>query len=388
MGHIDIESVKFDLVGLDGVTSAGIGIEDGMETLVVTVFPLNDEHRGRVGDFVATVDPVGDFETVGDLPVVIKEDSYQLAAPRSHAPQDHRQRMRPVPGGVSIGTRSIQFAGATGTSAFVMTDGSERYLSSNNHVFTNVSNHDIGEPVVQPGIDDGGSVGPDTVGNLAGFVPVEDGVTADFAWASMDVGIDSSAFQLGEIGPSVADPNIGDDIVKSGRTTGVTRGTVSRTGVTIGVAWDNSVVTFTDVIESDMHIMGGDSGSPVFLDDSEPYTPAGLVFAKSNQTGASVCCLLSNAIQESGLSLVTDSTVTVTDCSPSTETLLPGQSMTVSATIDAPSPTDATVEFSINGTVMDTQSVTAPVSTTSRDIEHGELPEGSTVGISVGASPS
>lgn len=82
-------------------------------------------------------------------------------------PQD---RFRPVPGGVSIGHFKVT-AGTLGVMVKDTTTG-ERYILSNNHVLANSNEASIGDPIVQPGVLDGGSVPADVVAELYKFIPL------------------------------------------------------------------------------------------------------------------------------------------------------------------------------------------------------------------------
>ena len=60
---------------------------------------------------------------------------------------------RPVPIGVSSGLADF----ATGTLGARVTDGTNVFALSNNHVFAGVNTASIGDAITQPGVEDGGS---------------------------------------------------------------------------------------------------------------------------------------------------------------------------------------------------------------------------------------
>jgi hypothetical protein len=84
--------------------------------------------------------------------------------------QGNTGRYRPAPGGVSIGHFEI----TAGTLGVVVRDRStgDRLILSNNHVLANSNDADIGDPIIQPGNADGGSVPADTIAHLERFEPI------------------------------------------------------------------------------------------------------------------------------------------------------------------------------------------------------------------------
>ena len=81
------------------------------------------------------------------------------------APTD---RLRPAPGGVSVGHVAIS-AGTLG--CWVMKNG-QKVILSNNHVLANSNDAEIGDAILQPGPYDGGSFPQDHIANLTQFVPI------------------------------------------------------------------------------------------------------------------------------------------------------------------------------------------------------------------------
>jgi hypothetical protein len=71
-------------------------------------------------------------------------------------------------------------------------------------------------------------------------------------------------------------------IKKSGRTTGLTRGTIEQVNVTIRVSFGaDKTALFTDQLLAGAMSQGGDSGSVVLTEDNEVI---GLLFAGSTNT--------------------------------------------------------------------------------------------------------
>ena len=61
--------------------------------------------------------------------------------------QGHTGRIRPAPGGVSIGHRDI----TAGTLGCLVAKNGQTFILSNNHVLANSNEADPGDPILQPG---------------------------------------------------------------------------------------------------------------------------------------------------------------------------------------------------------------------------------------------
>ena len=77
-------------------------------------------------------------------------------------------RIRPAPGGISIGHTGI----TAGTLGCLVKKNNELYILSNNHVLADSNNGQIGDHIVQPGPYDGGSYPNDHIANLYQFIPI------------------------------------------------------------------------------------------------------------------------------------------------------------------------------------------------------------------------
>ena len=198
---------------------------------------------------------------------------------------------RPVPIGVSTGHPAI----TAGTIGCRVRDASGAvYALSNNHVYANENLASIGDNVLQPGPYDGGVNPTDAIGTLSAFVPIKfDGSdnTVDAAIAL------SSTANLGKATPSngygtpkstTATASINMEVQKYGRTTGLTKGKIYATNMTVDVWYDDtSVARFVGqlIITPGTFSAGGDSGSLIVKKDriaSENNKPVGLLFAGSD----------------------------------------------------------------------------------------------------------
>lgn len=287
------------ILSIPGVVSISRGLDRGQEVVVIGVESMA---VARSNDFPDTID---------GLPVVFEEQEppsrVQFDPPvvppgaeppgRSFIQGSPTGRHRPVPAGVSIGHRDV----TAGTASFLATDGSTVYQLSNNHVLAMLDQAEVGDPVVQPGPHDGGTVEEDQVGELAGFVPITEtgAVSVDVAWYEPSVNVTEEIFGSGLPTANVVDPQLGDTITWAGRTSGLKTATVDR----VGMAGNVGPHAFEDLFRIDTPFQPGDSGSPMVVEnDQGEIQPAGIAFA-SNQTNG-VGCYASNVEAETGLSIL------------------------------------------------------------------------------------
>ncbi|MDX1436992.1 MAG: hypothetical protein R3335_09280 [Anaerolineales bacterium] len=234
--------------------------------------------------------------------------------------QTPTDRWRPAPGGVSLGHYQI----TAGTFGCVVRDQGtgDRLILSNNHVIANSNDASIGDPVLQPGPADGGQTADDTIAHLERFCPIvfsEEPGTCNIADAFASVGnflagltgskhhveivrrdlqavnlvdaavarpIDDSQIldEILEIGTltDITLPILGMSVRKSGRTTGLTTGTINVIDTTVDVSYGiGRTARFENQIVSTAMSQGGDSGSCLVDGDSE--LAVGLLFAGSDQ---------------------------------------------------------------------------------------------------------
>jgi hypothetical protein len=230
--------------------------------------------------------------------------------------QDPTSKWRPAPGGVSIGHVDI----TAGTLGCLVTRGGRIHILSNNHVLANSNQGQPGDPILQPGPHDGGTL-EDQIATLTEFVPINFGADSPTCPIATGVGdfLNSMAKLMGSrhrfwvfqenpelnlVDAAIARP-LSDDLVekrilgigepqgaaegtlglpiqKSGRTTGFTTGQIRQVDATVRVGYGmGQVATFTDQLVAGAMSSGGDSGSAV-LDESERVV--GLLFAGSEST--------------------------------------------------------------------------------------------------------
>ena len=228
--------------------------------------------------------------------------------PARFAALPQREGMRPVLPGASIAHPSIG-AGTLGAICRREPDDGERLGLSNNHVFAALGQAAVGDAIVQPGPLDvvpGGIAGQ--VGQLASFVPISGTARnrIDAALVAFSQGhgaAHTDIIGLGPIGSPLATAEQ-LSVVKSGRTTGVTRGVVVDIDYDLQVPLGPGVMAvFEDTIRVDardgMVADLGDSGSLFVTEDTE-RRPVGLLFATPPGGGYAVACKLSHILSELG----------------------------------------------------------------------------------------
>lgn len=314
--------VKTELLARKNVVATGVGrkVVGGEATdelaLVVSVVQKEPEGRLSAADRVPA--------RVAGMPTDVR-----LTGP-IFAHQDPTDRIRPAPGGVSIGHVSI----TAGTLGCLVSQAGELRILSNNHVLANSNDAAPGDPITQPGNADGGSDPADRIARLGDFVPIafdEGGgsdcptgnAVADLLNAvasaigsrtrmrvvaqpepgenlvdcALGVPLDPADVLEEILGigtpAGVAEGTLGLSVQKSGRTTGLTAGTIEQIDVTVQVSYGpGRTATFVDQLMAGAMSQGGDSGSAVL--DMENRL-VGLLFAGS--TNSTIINRIQNVFQ-------------------------------------------------------------------------------------------
>lgn len=284
------------------VTSIGIGfrIRDGKETdelcIQCTVDrKLSPESLIQEGRTPLPESLQAEDGTVIPLDVIQRNyrPSYRIQEPEEASAEEDFEASRrsfrdPMVPGISV-SHINGTAGTIGAFVFDVATG-EPLLLSNWHILDNGGS--AGDTVVQPGPYDN----PSTQGNECGsLLRSHLGMAGDCAVARITSrNFDTSILELNRVPRRMADPHPRDDVVKSGRTTGVTYGTVSRVDVVVKLNYGSSVgVREIGGFEIRPNAekppargevsMGGDSGSlwmvDVPLDHDDADVVVGLHFA-------------------------------------------------------------------------------------------------------------
>lgn len=196
---------------------------------------------------------------------------------------ERTERVRPAPGGVSV-AHPVITAGTMGSTTLA-TDDDETVVLTNAHVAAPTGEAEEGDPLLQPGPEDGGGE-VDEIGELREWSVVEPGEinTTDSALVAVDP--DDIEDEILGIGPLVEfdEPDIetDDEYAKSGRTTGVTTGELRGRDARIEVggfgdepAIFEGVDVFTSMADP------GDSGSLIGVTEPD-FTATNLLFAGSD----------------------------------------------------------------------------------------------------------
>lgn len=190
----------------------------------------------------------------------------------------------PVPIGVSTGNAGECSAGTIGCR---VTDGINVYALSNNHVFALENDAAIGSTILQPGLYDTACVykGNNVIGGLADFVPIvfdaSNTVDCAISTATMaNLGRATPPNGYGVPKSTTVPAVVGTPVQKYGRTTSLTKGTITGINATIYVSYSGGTATFDNqiIVQSrKAFIKAGDSGSLMVTDPGR--NPVGLLFA-------------------------------------------------------------------------------------------------------------
>lgn len=219
---------------------------------------------------------------------------------------DHRARQaRPVQLGTSGGNAGDLANGfcCSGTLGALVTNGQKRFILSNTHVFAgdstlggNGSVSKVGDDVNQPGLIEVGCqyIAGDIIADVSDWAPLGQ-FNIDAAIAEVRTGqVDSSGaiLEIGTIANTTAQPFVGQAVKKSGRTTGLTRSSISGLNATVTVGYtdecagNNLTVRYTGQIlvtnKGSRFLNSGDSGSLMVEDVANNPRAVGLLYAGSS----------------------------------------------------------------------------------------------------------
>jgi hypothetical protein len=287
--------------------------------VIATAAGISQDGEPVVKVFTSRAGIAGIPDSLDGVPVVteITDRVYALQEP---PPLPTERWDRPVPIGISTGHPAI----TAGTIGARVTDGSSFYALSNNHVYADINNANIGDDVIQPGRADGGSLPNDLIGTLTDYEPITfcqvfwiwlicsetntiDAAIADvsYTFGEPDVGVSTPPDGYGTpntiIHPAYGVPEVINDadedlaqllglsVQKYGRTTSLTIGTIDAINATVDVCYDQAcskVARFVDqiIITPGTFSAGGDSGSLIVTNDDDKNPVALLYAGSSTQT--------------------------------------------------------------------------------------------------------
>ena len=267
------------------------------EGVLGTAVALLPSGRAGIRVFVLDATPRNIPAALDGVPVEVKVTGRLMAL------SDPTVRLRPAPVGFSVGHPLIT-AGTIG--ARVVNSSGQLFVLSNNHVLAASNQGSIGDPILQPGPFDGGT-SADQIATLAAFRAIDFSGASNFMDAAIAL---SNASVLHNATPADdgyglpgsrifgdADENgvfddktqlLGLDVMKYGRTTKLTRGTITGINATVDICYEVVFIfctrsaRFADqvVIGQSGFSDGGDSGSLIVADNTG-RNPIGLLFAGS-----------------------------------------------------------------------------------------------------------
>ncbi|MFD3684154.1 DNA/RNA non-specific endonuclease [Nocardiopsis sp. NPDC058631] len=252
-----------------------------------------------------------------EVPTDVIERSYESqfrVVAQAQSPL-RKRRLDPIQPGVSVGHVNVS-AGTIGCMVFDQHDATP-YILSNWHVLHGPDG-DLGEDIVQPGPHDDNRTAHNRLGTLKRS---HLGVAGDCAVATVEGR--QSIPQLAELDvvpQELGEPGLGDKVIKSGRTTGITHGVVRRIDTLVKLAYGGDVgeqiIGCFEIGLDPAHLphdgevsRGGDSGAVwMFASaDGRPGTVlAGLHFAgegPGNPDEHALACLASSVFEKLQISL-------------------------------------------------------------------------------------
>jgi hypothetical protein len=195
----------------------------------------------------------------------------------------------------------------SGTLGSLVTKGGVQYILSNSHVFAgdvvsggNGKVAQIGDDVNQPGLVDNNCSTSNTnivadVSSLSTLYPPTSTPNVDCSIAQVRSGMvrtDGSILEIGTLSASTVAASVGQAVKKSGRTSGLTRGTIGALNATVTVGYEDECggtafnKTFTGQIivsqRRSSFLASGDSGSLMVEDVATNPRAVGLLFAGSS----------------------------------------------------------------------------------------------------------
>ena len=223
--------------------------------------------------------------------------------------------------GGSIDDSSSAFCCGGTLGALVQDGDGVQYILSNNHILARTNKGISGDLIVQPGLIDVDPVCTEVPSNavayLSDFVPIEFNLTnlVDAAIAEVILGRVHPSGNILDIGAlnsaTLAPSSPGLAVKKSGRTTGLTQGTISAVDVTVNVSIPTKCgpgrgksATFTDQlrITPGTFSAGGDSGSLIVEDVASLPRAVGLLFAGSSTS--TLANRIDNVLSAFGVSMI------------------------------------------------------------------------------------
>ena len=289
------KSVTVEMMKLSGILGTAVGLAaNGSPALVIYV----DQDSPSRADIIRSLPP--QIRGVG-LKVEVTEKFHAFAA---HTAKQVPPIQLGTSGGWSYDLANGYCCGGT-LGSLVQVNGVQ-YIMSNYHVFESdivsggnniVAN--TGDPIIQPGLIDVScnSANAQVVGSLVKLASLPDS-NVDVSIAEVSPGmvsVDGAILEIGTISANTVSAALRMGVKKSGRTTGLSSGSISGLNATISVAYDNECAggaaftkTFTGQIvvsnRGKKFLNSGDSGSLMVEKVTTNPRAVGLLYAGSSSS--------------------------------------------------------------------------------------------------------
>jgi len=304
-----------------------VGLFNASNPMVQSVMAVQDRHTARL---MADPEIIGTATTLTDdgklavmvlattdraaknvpgeldgVPVVVHRTE-KIVAMKTTTVSHTAKQTPPIQLGTSGGWRYDLANGycCGGTLGSLIQVGGQKRILSNYHVFEadivsggNSRVASNGDPVIQPGLIDVGCIATSAqdVANLVVSHSIPNN-NVDCSSATIIPGMvrdDGAILEVGTISATTAAAYVGQKVKKSGRTTGLTRSTVSALNGTVSIAYENECAggeaftkTYTGQVfvtqKASKFLAGGDSGSLMVEDLATNPKAVGLLFAGSS----------------------------------------------------------------------------------------------------------
>ena len=273
--HID------QLLAIKGVEGTAIGF-DPNDQLVVKIFAAGPKVAGipqNLDGVPTQVVVTGKFRALTQPDKPLGKPSGAKIEPTARFP-------RPVPTGVSTGNVGECSAG---TIACRVKDGQGNvYALSNNHVYALENEAESSSEILQPGLYDTACIYNvnNVIGTLFDFEPIDfsggtntiDAAIALSSKGNLGNGTPSNGYGIPK--STAVEAALNQKVQKYGRTTSLTRGTVTGINATFWITYSSGQALFTGqiIVQSGKpFIKAGDSGSLLVTDPGKQ--PVGLLYA-------------------------------------------------------------------------------------------------------------
>lgn len=301
------EAVTPDLMSMPDVLGTAVGLDNNGEVVIRVYVNLQGKNPAESARNIPR-DIHGE-----KISVEFTDPFIALGKPAPRTTVSHTAKQNtPIQLGTSGGWKYDLANGycCGGTLGSLIQIGTQKYILSNYHVLAadivpggNQLVATEGDPIIQPGLIDVGckaanamDVGALELGtDLNPFVSLPDSnVDASIAEAVNGmVDGNGSILEIGTISSTIIEASIKQAVKKSGRTTGLSRSTVSGLNATVSVAYEDEcagAAAFTKTFYGQIivgnrgskFLAGGDSGSLMVEDKNTNPKAVGLLFAGSS----------------------------------------------------------------------------------------------------------